>query len=89
MPRVVFTQNLQRHLNCPPMTVSGDTLGEALAAVIQANPKMKTYLFTDQGHFRQHIMLALDGEILLNKDDIRIPLAADSEIYISQALSGG
>ena len=89
MPRIAFTQNLQRHLHCPPLTVTGTTLGEALQQLFQANPGIKGYLYTDQGRFRQHIMVAIDGEILLNKNDVQFPLQQHSEIYISQALSGG
>ena len=36
MPRVVFTQNLQRHVKCPPMEAKGRTVRELLGAAFAA-----------------------------------------------------
>lgn len=88
MPNISFTENLNRHLSCHNMMVSGNTLGEAMQQVFQVNPRLKSYLMTDQQQFRQHVLVAIDGKILLDKK-LETPLAADSDIFIAQALSGG
>lgn len=88
MPNVRFTENLNQHLDCPALSVRGHTLGEAMQAVFQANPKLKSYLMTDQQQFRQHILVAIDGEIVTGKS-LDTPLTENANIYIAQALSGG
>jgi len=88
MALVSFTQHLLQHLDCPDLQVAGNTLGEAMQAVFQANPKLKSYLMTDQNQFRQHILVALDGDILISKD-LATPINPSSKIQLFQALSGG
>ena len=39
MPKVVFTPNLRRHVECPEATVAGTTVAEALAEVYAENPR--------------------------------------------------
>ena len=44
MARVVFTQNLQRHVACPEVEAPGATVGEALAHVFADNPRLRGYV---------------------------------------------
>ena len=54
MPRVSFTQNLQRHLSAPPRRVEGATVREALDRVFAENPRLRGYVLDDQGRLRKH-----------------------------------
>lgn len=85
MPRVVFTSNLQRHLEAPPSAVEGDTVGEALDAVFADNPQLRSYILDDQGRVRHHVVLFVDGE----RADLNDPIAPQAELYVLHALSGG
>lgn len=89
MPRVVFTPNLQRHVECPPTDVPGATVREALDAVFAANPRARGYVLDDRGELRHHMVVFVDGELLRDRARLSDPLAADAEVYVMQALSGG
>ena len=44
MPRVTFTANLRRLVDCPSADVPGGTVGEALAAVFARSPTLRGYI---------------------------------------------
>ena len=44
MPTVAFTQNIQRHVECPTMEVGGTTVGEAMDAVFEKIPRARGYV---------------------------------------------
>jgi molybdopterin synthase sulfur carrier subunit len=85
MPRVVFTSNLQRHLDVPPSSVEGNTVGEVLDAIFGDNPQLRSYILDDQDRVRQHVVLFVDGQ----RADLNDPIAPHAELYVLQALSGG
>ncbi len=89
MPRVVFTSNLQRHVDCPERTVAGATVRAALQEVFGIQPQIRDYVLDEQGHLRKHVHIFVDGRRL--RDGIRLdePVGESSEIYVMQALSGG
>jgi molybdopterin converting factor small subunit len=89
MPRVVFTSNLQRHVDCPERTVNGATVRAALEEVFGAQPRVRDYVLDDQGHLRKHVHIFVDGQRV--SDGVRLdqPVGKQSEIYVMQALSGG
>lgn len=89
MPRIVFTQNLERHISCPPQTVSGNTVGEVLTAAFAANPALRGYILDDQGHLRKHVLVAVDGQIIADRMTLSDPVEENAEVYVLQALSGG
>ena len=89
MPRVTFTANLQRHLEAPPSEVSGGTVAEALAQVFAVNPRARGYVLDDQGAVRRHVVIFVGGRALADREKLSDPVAADSEISVLQALSGG
>ena len=86
---MVFTANLQRHVACPPMDVSGTTVRQALEAVFAANPAVRSYLLDDQGGVRKHMSIFVGGEQLRDRQRQSDPVASGAEIFIMQALSGG
>lgn len=89
MPRIVFTANLQRHVPCPPTTVSGDTVHQALANVFDANPRLRGYIVDERGALRKHMSVFVDGELIKDRLRLSDPVSESSEVYVMQALSGG
>jgi len=89
MPRVVFTQNLQRHVECPPMDVTGATVREALEAVFAANERARGYVLDEHGALRRHMVVFVDGRQVEDRVRLSDALGADGEVYVMQALSGG
>ncbi len=86
---VVFTKNLERHVACPPAVIAGATVGEVLAQVFAANPRLRGYVLDDQGALRRHMSIFVDGEQIADRDHLTDPVRPASEIYVMQALSGG
>jgi hypothetical protein len=89
MARVLFTQNLQRHVPCPPCDVAGGTVREVLDAVFAANPRLRGYVLDEQGVLRRHMAVFVDGVQIRDRDRLSDAVGANSEVYVVQALSGG
>jgi hypothetical protein len=89
MARVVFTQNLQRHVACPPTEASGGTVRTVLDAVFAANPRLRGYVLDDQGRLRQHVVVFVDGQQIRDRIALADPVGERSEVAVMQALSGG
>jgi sulfur-carrier protein len=89
MPRVVFTSNLQRYVDCPERTVAGRTVRAVLQEVFGAQPQVRDYVLDEQGHLRKHVHIFVDGKRV--RDGVRLDesVGENSEIYVMQALSGG
>lgn len=89
MPRVLFTDNLKRHMACPDADVPGGTVRAALDSVFETNPKLKSYLLDDQGRLRRHVNIFVASRMIGDRDGLSDAVQADDEIYVFQALSGG
>ena len=89
MPRVVFTQNLQRHVDCPPAQVDGATVREALDAAFALHGRVRGYVVDEHGALRKHIVVFADGKMVLDRDGLSDAVGPDTEVYVMQALSGG
>jgi sulfur-carrier protein len=89
MARVAFTENIQRHVACPPTEAPGATVREVLDAVFAANPQARSYVLDDQGALRRHMTIFIDGEIMRDRVRLTDRVSATSSIYVFQALSGG
>lgn len=89
MVMVRFTANLRRHVDCPEMDVDGHTVGAALEAYFAAHPAVRSYVVDEQGAVRRHVAIFADGSQIDDPRTLSDPLAAGSEIYVMQALSGG
>lgn len=89
MPRIVFTQNLERHIACPALDASGDTVRAVLEAAFASNPLLRGYILDDQGALRKHILIAVNGRIIEDRATLSDPVEEDGEVYVLQALSGG
>lgn len=89
MPRVVFTSNLQRHVNCPETEVAAGTLRTVLAQVFAAQPQARGYVLDEQGHLRRHVTVFIDGRRVRDRVRLDEAVGAASEVYVMQALTGG
>jgi len=86
---VVFTPNLRRHVECPTTAVAGVTVREVLERVFADNPRLRGYVLDDQGALRRHMIVFVDGNQVTDRDGLSDAVAATSEVYVMQALSGG
>jgi molybdopterin synthase sulfur carrier subunit len=89
MPTVAFTENMQRHVACPPTEVAGGTVREVLDAVFAGNPLARGYVLDEQGELRKHMAIFLDGRMIRDRAGLTDPVRPDSKLYVMQALSGG
>ena len=89
MPRVVFTSNLQRHVNCPETQVAAGTVRSALAQVFAAQPQARGYVLDEQGHLRKHVTVFVDGQRVRDRERLDDVVGESSEVYVMQALTGG
>jgi hypothetical protein len=89
VPTIHLTSHLRRIAPAGPLRVEAATLGAALDAYFMAAPKVRSYILDDQGCLRHHVAVFIDGELLVDKKNLGRTVAAGSEIYVMQALSGG
>jgi sulfur-carrier protein len=87
--RVVFTSNLQRHVNCAETQVAGGTVHSVLAQVFAAQPRARGYVLDEQGHLRKHVVVFVDGQRVRDRERLTDPVGEASEVYVLQALTGG
>jgi sulfur-carrier protein len=89
MARVVFTQNIQRHVECPETEAAGRSVREVLDNVFAANPPARSYVLDDQAALRRHMTVFVDGRAVRDRVRLSDPVTAGSTIHVFQALSGG
>lgn len=89
MPQITFTANLQRHVRCPAMHAEGTTLREVLDGLFAQQPQLRSYLVDEQGRLRRHVNIFINEHAAEDRLRLSDPVAADDEIYVFQALSGG
>ncbi|MFV0445362.1 MAG: MoaD/ThiS family protein [Planctomycetaceae bacterium] len=89
MPRIEFTSQLRKHVDCPPAEVAAASLRPALESLFAANPALRGYVLDDQHAIRQHVAIWVDNRLITNRTSWDVPLQPDSEVYVMQALSGG
>jgi hypothetical protein len=89
MVRVVFTQNIQRHVDCPIAEVRGATVREVLDRVFERNERARLYVLDDQHELRRHMLVFVNGKQVADRRGLSDPVPADGEVYVMQALSGG
>ncbi len=89
MPKVHFTQNIQRHVACPSAEVSGSTVREVLNAFFSQNERARGYVLDEQGSLRTHMVVFVDGATIRDREKLSDPVPSNGEVYVMQALSGG
>ncbi len=89
MPKVAFTQNIQRHVPCPEMQVAGRTVREVLDNYFATNSAARGYVLDDQGGLRRHMTAFVDGAVVNDRTTLLDEVGEASTVYVFQALSGG
>lgn len=89
MVRVAFTQNIQRHVPCPPCEVTGGTVREVLDAVFAVHTRARSYVIDDRGEIRKHMSVFVGGEQVRDREGLSDHVPEGGDVYIFQALSGG
>jgi sulfur-carrier protein len=89
VPRISFTPNLRRHLDVDSLEVEGETVDDVLREAFHLSPVLRSYLLDDQGRLRRHVAIFVDGRRITDTGTFADPVAAASEVYVVQALSGG
>ena len=89
MPKIRFTQNIQRHIACPPGNVNGTTVQQVLDHYFVENPQARGYVLDDQGLLRTHMAIFINGRQLPGRQSLDHAVPADGVVDVMQALSGG
>ena len=89
MALVNFTENLRRHVDCPPAEVAAETVRDALEAVFADNPQLKSYIVDDQCRLRRHVNVFINGRLARDRLGLSDRLGPADEVFVFQALSGG
>ena len=89
MAKVVFTQNVQRHVECPEAQAAGATVREVLDNMFRENPQARGYVLDDQSALRRHMTIFVDGKMIRDRARLTDAVAENSTIHVFQALSGG
>ncbi len=89
MARVLFTPNLERHLECPPNEVDAVDVRGALEATFEENADLRGYILDDRGFLRKHVIVFVDGRQVNDREGLSDEVGRESEVYVMQALSGG
>ncbi len=74
---VTFTENIQRHVSCPPQKVEGATVREVLDAVFANNPKARGYVLDEHGALRKHMIIFINGEGVRDRAGLSDPVIQD------------
>jgi sulfur-carrier protein len=89
MARVVFTQQLRRFTEVAEVETAATELRGALESAFGANARLRGYILDEQGHLRRHVVVFIDGRRVRDRVRLDDPVAATSDVYVLQALSGG
>jgi sulfur-carrier protein len=89
MAKVIFTPNVQRHVECPEAEAAGQTVREVLDKVFAENPQARSYVLDDQSALRRHMTIFVDGRMIRDRARLSDAVDESSRIYVFQALSGG
>ena len=89
MIQVTFTANIQKHVSCPPRSVTGRTVHEVLQCVFALNEKARGYVLDDQGGLRKHMVVFVNGQPVHDRTTLSDAVPDGAEVYVMQALSGG
>jgi molybdopterin synthase sulfur carrier subunit len=87
--KVVFTRNIQRHVQCPDTHAYGVTVREVLESVFADNPAARGYILDDQAGLRKHITVFVNKTMVRDRTKLSDPVPEDGTIFVFQALSGG
>ena len=84
-----FAKAIQRHAACPAADVAADTLRGVLDGYFQIHPEARTYVLDERGAVRKHVAVFVNETLVLDRERLSDPIAADDRVSVFQALSGG
>ena len=84
-----FAKAIQRHAACPAADVAADTLRGVLDGYFQIHPEARTYVLDERGAVRKHVAVFVNDTLVIDRERLSDPIAADDRISVFQALSGG
>jgi hypothetical protein len=89
MPSIRFTNNLDRHVHCPPDEVEGDTVLDALRSYFVKHERVEGYVLTESEQLRTHMTIFVDGQPILDRSNLNQQISNETVLDVIQALSGG
>ena len=89
MAQVSFTDNLQKHLPCPPQAAPGATVRAVMEAVFAQNAPLRRYVLDDQDRLRKHVNIFINDVAISDRIKLSDPVAEHDRVFVFQALSGG
>ena len=89
MARVSFTDNLLKHLPCPPTEATGDSVRAVMEAVFADNPPLRSYIVDDQGRLRKHVNIFVNDQMIEDRVALADSVSPNDQVFVFQALSGG
>jgi sulfur-carrier protein len=89
MAQVRFTPHLRLHLDVVDRAFPGETVAAVLAGAFADFPKLRGYVLDDQDRLRKHVTIFVNGTMIRDRNTLGDPVAADDEVFVFQALSGG
>jgi molybdopterin synthase sulfur carrier subunit len=66
-----------------------ETVGAALAALVEAHPDLENRIYDDEGDLREHINVLRNGTNVHNEAGLDTELAAGDELALFPPVSGG
>jgi sulfur-carrier protein len=92
MPTVHLTRHLFAffpHLESQEITVEASTVSEVVQALERRAPGIAFYICDERGRLRTHVNIFVGKQMIRDRRGLTDAVAADDEIHILQALSGG
>ncbi len=89
MARIAFTENIQRHVSCPPCDADGHTVRAVLDALFLDNERARSYVLDEHGALRKHMVIFVNGDPIRDRTGLTDTVGANDQIHVMQALSGG
>ncbi len=89
MASVHFTANLRRVVDFASCDVTATTVREALDAVFDGQPTLRSYVLDEQGRLRKHVVVFVDGDAVRDRNGLSDAIPPNAELWVMQALSGG
>jgi len=83
---VLIPSALQSYTGAAEVEAAGGNLAELLVALDERYPGIRFRMVDEQDRFRRHMRCFVNGTQVF---DLAQPLAAEDEVIIIQALSGG
>lgn len=71
------------------LRVTGDRVGEALAALERRHPEIRALLRTESGELRPFVLIFLNSEDIRSRQGEETPLRAGDRLAIVPAVEGG